>query len=297
MCGQCELAREFNQDRKRVNMFNKDLYIPRAGIIKDIKDASPDTKLFRVIFKDKNARTSREDDYKPGQFVQFSVLGSGEVPISIASSPTQKGYLEFLVRKIGSVTGAIHELKEKDEIGIRGPYGNFFPIEDMKGGNLVFVGGGCGLAPLRSIINYVLDKRKDYRDVTILYGARTKRDVIFKDEIDLWTSKYNFKMHLTVDCGPTDPGCSTGVVTTLFDRLKDIKNQKIFICGPSIMIHFAAKGLLDLGAKENDIFVTLERYMKCGVGKCGHCYISTKYVCTDGPVFTLRDLREFGVEA
>lgn len=297
MRGQCELAREFNENRKRINMFNSQLYIPRTGIITEIKDTSGDTKLFKIVFKDRKLLVSREDDYRPGQFVQLSVLGSGEVPISIASSPTQKGYLEFLVRKIGSVTCAIHELKKNDEIGIRGPYGNYFPVEDMKGGNLIFVGGGCGLAPLRSVINYVMDKRKDYGDVTVLYGARARDDIIFKDEIDLWKAKYNLKLHLTVDCGPTDPGCSTGVVTTLFDRLKDIKNQKIFICGPSIMIHFAAKGLLDLGAKEDDIFVTLERYMKCGVGKCGHCYIGTRYVCTDGPVFSLRDLRELGVEA
>jgi len=280
-------------------MFNKHLYIPRAGIIKEIKNTSNDTKLFKVMFKDKNDRASREYDYKPGQFVQLSVLGSGEVPISIASSPTQKGYLEFLVRKIGSVTSAIHQLKEKDEIGIRGPYGKYFPIEHMKGQDLIFIGGGCGLAPLRSVIKYVLDKRKDYGDVTVLYGARTRDDMIFRDEIDLWRgrAKYDFKVHLTLDCGPADPGCSTGVVTTLFDRLKDLTRQKIFICGPSIMIHFAAKGLLELDAGENDIFITLERYMKCGVGKCGHCYIGTKYVCTDGPVFTLRELRELGVEA
>jgi NAD(P)H-flavin reductase len=278
-------------------MFNKYLYIPRPCIIKEIKNTSNDTKLFRIVFKDKRAHASREDNYKPGQFVQFSILGAGEVPISIASSPTQKAYLEFLVRKIGVVTSAIHELKVKDEIGIRGPYGNYFPIEDMKGKNLIFVGGGCGLAPLRSVINYVLDKRKDYGDITILYGARTRDDLIFKDEIGLWRAKYNFKVHLTVDCGPIDPGCSIGVVTTLFNRLEGIRNQKIFICGPSIMLHFAIKGLLELGAEEDNIFVTLERYMKCGVGKCGHCYIATKYVCSDGPVFSLRNLRELGTEA
>ena len=276
-------------------MFNRDLYIPRACRIKEAKRLTPDTTLFKVVFKDEEKGSSKENDYKVGQFVQFSLLGQGEIPISIASSPTQGRYLEFLVRKVGRVTGAIQNLTKKDEIGIRGPYGNNFPVDEMKGNDLIFVSGGCGLAPLRSVIQYVLDKKGDYGKIAILYGARTAEDIVFKDDMDSWKERGDCEINLIVERGSAYPGCSTGVVTNLFDKLKEVTKQKIFICGPSIMTHYAIEGLLKLGASSDNIFVTMERYMKCGVGKCGHCYIKGKYVCTDGPVFSYREMQELGV--
>jgi NAD(P)H-flavin reductase len=276
-------------------MFNRNLYIPRAGIIKEANKTTVDSTLFKVVFKDKGADSAKEEDYQPGQFVQFSLQGSGEVPISIASSPTQKGYLELLVRKVGAVTSAIQQLELDDEIGIRGPYGTYFPLAKMPGANLIFVSGGCGLAPLRSVIHYVFDKRKKYGDISILYGARRSEDIVFKDELESWRAKGNCKVHLSVESGPSCVGCNRGVVTSLFSKLKAVAKQKILICGPSIMIHYAIEGLLKLGALEDNIFLTLERYMKCGVGKCGHCYIGSKYVCIDGPVFSYNQLSKLEV--
>jgi len=300
-------------------VFNSELYIPRAAIIDDIRKLTYDTKRYRVRFKSPrrfaspasaspDARwgggqkpnseddKSSESDYKPGQFVQVSVLGAGEVPISICSSPTQKGYFELSVRNTGLVTGAIHALKKGDEIGIRGPYGNCFPIEQAVGRNLIFVGGGIGLAPLRSAIMFVLHKRSDYGSVQILYGSRSKEDIVFVDDLEQWGTSKQSIVYTTID--RPQPGWTghTGVVTTLFDKIRGLTDSKVFICGPSIMIHFAIKELLDAGWAPDDIITTLERHMKCGVGKCGHCYLGGKYVCTDGPVFTYSQINALGVE-
>jgi len=257
-------------------------------VIEKVESLAPDMKLFRILIS--------KSEYQPGQFAQLSVLGVGEVPISIASSPTQKGCLEFLVRKVGKVTSAIHALKKGDKIGIRGPYGNNFPLEEAQGKEIIFLSGGCGLAPLRSLIRYCLDKRDKYGDITILYGARTEKEIIFKKEIDSWKKLPGIKVYISLEKGPAPGDFTIGVVTALFDRLRNLENKKIFMCGSPLMVRFAAGGLLKLGATNENIFVSLERYMKCGVGKCGHCYVGGKYVCTDGPVFSYREARRLGVE-
>ncbi len=172
-------------------MFNPSVYIPRTALIKDTFSITSDTKLFKVVFKSKRKGLSAEHDYNPGQFVQVSVLGAGEIPVSIASSPTRKGYLELAVRNVGEVSGAICNLKVGDEIGIRGPYGNFYPIDQVKGSDVVFIGGGCGLAPLRSFINFIFEKRVDYGRITILYGCRTMDDMAFMDELRGWKNNPN----------------------------------------------------------------------------------------------------------
>ena len=266
-------------------MFNCKLYIPKAAIIEDTKDLTYDTRLYRLRFKS-NSEGGAENDYMPGQFVQVSVLGAGEAPISICSSPTQRGSFELCVRKAGLVTGALAQLQKGDELGIRGPYGNFFSVEELRGQPLVFIGGGIGLAPLRSVIKYVLDKREDYGDVIILYGARTKEDIVFSDELEEWRDQQDVKVFTSIDRAQAGWSGHVGVVTTLFDKIRGLSDYKALVCGPPIMIHFAIKELLDAGWASADIITTLERYMKCGVGKCGHCYIGGKYVCTDGPVFT-----------
>jgi sulfhydrogenase subunit gamma (sulfur reductase) len=277
-------------------VFNSKLYIPRAAVISDVEELTYDTKLFKVRFKDgQKDDGSAENDYKPGQFVQVSVLGAGEVPISVCSSPTEDGYFELCVRKIGLVTGAMHSLKEGDEFGIRGPYGNGFSMEQVKGRDLLFVAGGIGLAPLRSVIKYVFDNRDDYGRVTILYGARTKEDIVFVEELHQWGKEDSIEVLMTIDRPQEGWDGRVGVVTTLFREVRHPASYKALVCGPAIMIHFAIKELLDLGLKEEDIITTLERHMKCGVGKCGHCYIGGKYVCTDGPVFTYAQLNAMNV--
>jgi sulfite reductase subunit B len=277
-------------------VFNSKLYIPRAAVINNVEELTYDTKLFKVQFKDGHkGNGSSENDYKPGQFVQVSVLGAGEVPISVCSSPTEKGYFELCVRKIGLVTGAMDSLKEGDELGIRGPYGNGFSMEQLKGQDLLFVAGGIGLAPLCSVIKFVFDNREDYGRVVILYGARTKEDIVFAEELQRWGKEDNIEVLMTIDQPQEGWNGHVGVVTTLLGEVRQPATYKALVCGPSIMIHFAIKELLDLGLKEEDIITTLERHMKCGVGKCGHCYIGGKYVCTDGPVFTYAQLNELNV--
>jgi sulfite reductase subunit B len=278
-------------------VFNSKLFIPRPAVIENVKNLTYDTRLYKLKFKNKSKGNSiNENDYRPGQFVQVSVLGAGEAPISICSSPSQKGCFELCVRDVGLVTGALASLKKGDELGIRGPYGNSFPIDELRGQDLIFIAGGIGLAPLRSAINYVVDNKDDYGQVTILYGARTKEDIVFASELDQWSRQKAFEVFTTIDKPQDGWTGNVGVVTTLIDKIKNQSNVRAFVCGPPIMIHFTIKELLDAGWAEQDIIATLERHMKCGVGKCGHCYIGGKYVCTDGPVFTYAQINEMAVE-
>jgi len=278
-------------------VFNTNLFIPRAAIIENVQNLTYDTRLYRLRFKNKSkGNSSGENDYRPGQFVQVSVLGAGEAPISICSSPSQKGCFELCVRDVGLVTRALASLKKGDELGIRGPYGNSFPIEELHGRDFIFIAGGIGLAPLRSAINYVVDNKNDYGRVTILYGARTKEDIVFASELDKWSRQDKLDVFTTIDHPQDGWTGNVGVVTTLIDKIKNQSKVKAFVCGPPIMIHFTIKELLDAGWAQQDIITTLERHMKCGVGKCGHCYIGGKYVCTDGPVFTYAQINEMAVE-
>lgn len=278
-------------------MFNSKLFIPRAAIIENVQNLTYDTRLCRLRFKNKTkGNGSSENDYKPGQFVQVSVLGAGEAPISICSSPSQKGCFELCVRDVGLVTGALAALKKGDELGIRGPYGNSFPIDELHGQDLIFIAGGIGLAPLRSAINYVVDNKDTYGRVTILYGARTKEDIVFASELDEWGQQKDFDVFTTIDKPQDGWSGNVGVVTTLIEKIKNQSKVKAFVCGPPIMIHFTIKELLDADWAQQDIITTLERHMKCGVGKCGHCYIGGKYVCTDGPVFTYAQINSMAVE-
>lgn len=276
---------KYNKSKKmRIsNGVNKELYIPKFVKIISTRNESGAVKTYRLKVNEK---------FKPGQFFQVSVLGIGEVPISVSSSPTEKGILELTVRDTGKVTKAMHKLSKNSSLGLRGPYGNFFPAGDMTGRDLVFVAGGIGLAPLRSLIKYVLDNRKKYGHIYLLYGARVQNEMIFKNELKEWQKQKGFDVLLTVDKQTPGWKSNVGVVTTLFDKLgQDLKDYTTVICGPPIMIKYAIQGLLKLGLKGKNIIVTLERYMKCGVGKCGHCYMVDKYVCIDGPVFSYSQLK------
>jgi len=274
----------------------KDIYLPDIAIIDDMIEETGDVKTFIVRFKDK--KVQEEFDYRPGQFVEVSVFGVGEIPISITSTPSRPGFLELNIKNVGLVSGILHKLSKGSEIGIRGPLGNGFPYERAFGKNLLFVAGGIGLAPLRSLINFALDNRNKFADFSILYGSRTPSDLDFRGELDLWSKRPDMQILITVDRGDEGWQGNVGVVTTLFPKA-DIKSENTvaFVCGPPVMIPFVIRDLLKLGFSEDSIISTLERHMKCGVGKCGHCCIGEKYICQDGPVFSYKEMKEMAEEA
>ena len=272
------------------------LYLPMKAEIKNIEQETFDTKTFTFSFKDKKTQDSFK--YEPGQFIEISVFGAGEGPFGMATSPTRKGYFISTIRAVGKLTKALHELKVGDEVGIRGPFGNSFPFNEVKGKDIVFVGGGIGLPPLRSLIHYMFDNRQDYKNITILYGARTPKDLVYKDELKEWEKKEDIKFLSTVDVGDDSWKGNVGVVPVLFKKVQlDAPNTAAFVCGPPIMIKFVIQDLLKMGFKEENIISTLERYMKCGVGKCGHCAIGHKYVCVDGPVFNFKQIKNLPEKA
>jgi len=282
----------------------KDVYFPDIAIIDNIRDETGDVRTFTMRFKDPAIQESLS--YRSGQFFEVSIFGVGEMPISITSTPSRKGFFQLSVKNVGLVSAALHSLPPGSQVGIRGPFGNGFHYEKVFGKDLLFVGGGIGLAPLRSLINNVLDNRKNFGRIAILYGARTPGDLVFKDEFKVWQNKPDVTMLVTVDRGdeslsracPPAAGESrewtgnVGVVTTLLPKVQiETESTIAFVCGPPVMIPFVIKDLLRLGFTDDTIITTLERHMKCGVGKCGHCCIGHKYVCVDGPVFSYREMK------
>jgi sulfite reductase subunit B len=270
----------------------KNDYIPYKAKITSIQKEGFDTNTYNVVFEDEAVKNSF--DYKQGQFAEISVLGAGEAPISITSSPVRKGFLEFTIRRAGKVTQAIHNLKVGDGLFIRGPYGNAFPYEELKGKNIYFIAGGIGLPPLRSLINMVMDNRGAFGHVKILYGAKTPDEMCFKQELEQWKGVADTEVWLTVDKPCEGWGCKVGVVTELWKETNVRPDNAVaVVCGPPIMIKFVIKELQKSGFKDDDIIMTLERYMKCGIGKCGHCNIGEKFVCVDGPVFSYAQVKNF----
>ncbi len=269
----------------------KNEYLPHPARIESIQRESFDTQTFKVIFVDE--KLAKSFNYKPGQFMEISLLGMGEAPISITSSPSRKGCLEFTIRAMGKLTRAINQLKRGNVLYLRGPYGNSFSLEEVKGKDLYFIAGGIGLPPLRSVINTVFDKRENFGKVKILYGAKTPDELCFKEELKVWQKFPNTELLLTVDTQDKDWKGNVGVVTTLWEKTAMDGNQAIAcVCGPPIMIRFVVQKLLESQFKEKNIHISLERYMKCGLGKCGHCNIGGKFVCIDGPVFTYSQIKE-----
>jgi sulfhydrogenase subunit gamma (sulfur reductase) len=232
-------------------------------------------------------------DHRPGQFVEVSMLGTGEAPISISSSPSRSnGTFELCVRKVGDVTQAIHRLQTGDMLGVRGPFGHGFPYEKFRGKDILFAPGGLGLAPLRSLINQVLDERALYGRVIILYGARNPSELLFKDELELWSKREDVELMVTVDRGDESWKGHTGVITTLFrDVSVNPRNTIAITCGPPVMYKFVLMELQGKGILEGNIYLSLERKMKCGIGKCGHCQINNVYACQSGPVFSYREIK------
>ncbi len=267
------------------------IYVPSGAWIAKVETLGPAEKLFTVELP-----RGQSLGHRPGQFVEVSVFGVGEAPISISSSPSRSnGKFELCVRKVGDVTSALHGLKEGDTIGVRGPFGRGFPMEQFKGKDMLFAPGGLGLAPLRSVINQVLDNRKDYGRVIILYGAKNPGELLFKEELKVWQQRQDLELHLTVDRGDPSWLGHVGVITTLFPQVTVNPHNTIAITiGPPVMYRFVFMELLGKGIPEDQIWMSLERRMKCGVGKCGHCQMNHLYCCQDGPSFSYAQIK--GVE-
>jgi len=269
-------------------------YLPSLATIEGIKEEVEGhraIKTFRLVFQDE--KNKKDFNYIPGQCVMVSLFGSGECMFAISSSPTQKEYIEVSVMKHGKVTAALHQLDEGDTLGIRGPYGNNFNVEGWKKKNLIFIGGGIGQAPLRSVINYTLDNREDYGNIDIIYGARTSADLCYKDEFEELEKRDDVKVHLSIDVEEEGWDKYVGFVPdNLLEANPAPENAIAITCGPPIMIHYVIQNLLKLGFKDEQIYTTLEMRMKCGIGICGRCNIGNLYVCKDGPVFSYDQLKE-----
>ena len=270
-------------------MINETL-IPKVGVITDIRKDTPDVKTFRVVGTD----GKKLFEHMPGQCAMVSVPGVGECMFSITSSPTNQEYMEFSIKKCGCVTTVLHALEVGAMVTVRGPYGKNFPVEgDFKGKDLLFIAGGIGLAPLRSVINYVRHYRENYGKVVIVYGARSADDLVdFKEIQTEWKNEPNFEVYLTIDRPQEGWDDHVGFVPSYVKELGLDKNMTAVLCGPPIMIKFTLQGLLELGFEKSRVYTTLELRMKCGVGKCGRCNVGDKFVCKDGPVFRMDELDE-----
>ncbi len=271
-----------------------DSLIPLIGVITDIRTETPDVKTFRVVSRE----GKKLFEHLPGQCAMVSVPGVGEAMFSITSSPTNKEFQEFSVKRCGSLTDHLHSMEVGEEVTVRGPYGNSFPVETaLKGENLLFVAGGIGLAPLRSVINYVLDNRENYGSVDILYGSRSADDLVQLKEIqEVWCRTEGVNVHLTIDREQEGWNGHVGFVPSYLKELELATDKTVLVCGPPIMIKFVLAALEEMGFNKTQVYTTLELRMKCGVGKCGRCNIGSKYVCKDGPVFRCDEIDELPPE-
>lgn len=268
------------------------LYKPYQVKIDKIEEHSENVKLFR--YKRPKGKFQKNENnlfFNPGQFVLASVLGYGEAPFGIASSPFESEYMEILVNKVGTLTKALHKLKKGDEIFIRGPYGNGFPLDFIKGKDVIIITGGCGIPPMVALMDFIIKNRDDFGDVYLAYGAKTPEDILLKEKIESWRDAIN--VLLTVDEPNKDWQGNVGLVSGLIDNIKiNYKNTVAAICGPVPMVKALEKVLKPLGVSDRRIFVSMERRMQCGIGKCQHCVTGDKYVCQDGPVFTFDEMQK-----
>jgi len=264
-------------------------YLPHLARIVRIYRMVPDNHLFTIRFLDD--RLAESFRHRPGQFLMVSVPGAGEAPISISSSPSRSGILELCVRRVGRLTNALYRMKTNDVVGIRGPYGNGFPIEAIAGNDILFAAGGLGMAPLRSLIWYALDNRDRFRNITLMYGSKTPADMLFREELESLVDRTDIRCLLTVDADPNGGWKNyVGLLPSLFDHVTiEPATTYAAVCGPPIVYRFILRRLLDLGFSKDRILMSLERRMKCGIGMCGHCSIGYKYTCLHGPIFTYWD--------
>jgi sulfhydrogenase subunit gamma (sulfur reductase) len=264
-----------------------DLHVPEIATITGARDLTAQDRIFVLELPGK-----RDLGHRPGQFVQLSVFGFGEAPISVCSSPEKRGAFDLCVRRMGGLTSALHGMGPGDQVGIRGPFGNGFPMESLAGMDCLIVAGGIGLAPLRSVIDTIFLNREDYGRLIVLYGTKSPADILFPEEIEAWRADPRNEILVTVDEASDGWDGRVGVVTTLFPevRIDPVRTVVVALVGPPVMYRFVLTELNAMAVPEGQMFFSLERRMKCGVGKCGHCQVDGRYVCIDGPVFSARDL-------
>ena len=267
-----------------------DELIPKIGIVSKIIDETPDTRTFFITALESEILF----DHMPGQCAMLGVPGVGEAMFSISSSPSNAGFKEFSIKRVGVLTKFLHNMEVGAKLTIRGPYGKPFPVsEEFKNQDLLFIAGGIGLAPLRSVIRYCFDNRHSYGEIDIVYGARSKTDLVFHNELaNHWPKVQNTRVFTTIDKPEDDWDGHVGFVPAYLEEIKPDLNKTAIICGPPIMIKYALESLIKLGFKKEQIFTTLEMNMKCGIGKCGRCNLGPKYICKDGPVFRCDELDE-----
>ncbi len=268
----------------------RDPLIPQIGVITHVETETPDVKTFRIV----RPEGGKLFDHMPGQCAMICVPGVSEGMFSITSSPTNREYQEFSIKRCGMLTEQLHSLEPGDQVTVRGPYGNHFPVEtELKGKDLLFIAGGIGLAPLRSVINYVLDNRQDYGKIDILYGARSADDLVRRKEMEeVWMKAPGVNGYLTIDVAQEGWNGHVGFVPDYLKEIGFAADKTALVCGPPIMIKFVLAALEGMGYTKEQVYTTLELRMKCGIGKCGRCNIGSKYVCKDGPVFRLDQIEE-----
>lgn len=279
MCENCACAEEIQKNS---------IYLPEVATLKKKEVMTSMDSFFEFELKDRSL------GHLPGQFAEISIPAIGEAPISVSSGPTEDKTFQMVIRNVGNVTNSIHGLEVGDSVGVRGPFGTSFPMNNLKGKSLLFVCGGIGLVPARSAILYALQHREDYKDVMILFGCKDPSQRLFTDEIEEWKKRDDVIFHESVDtAGDHDWNGNVGVITTLIPKLENINPAETYaiVVGPPVMYKYVIMSLHDREFSDKNIIVSLERRMKCGVGKCGHCQMDNKYVCQDGPVFYYDEIK------
>jgi len=277
----------------------KNSYLPLPMKIEKVLVETEDRNIKTFSLSFANGADKSDFNYVPGQFAELSVLGKGEAPFGMASSPTQEGCLEFTVNKAGLLTTALHNMEPGDIVGVRGPLGNGYPLEQLEGGNIVIIGGGFGFSTLRALTNFMLDDRNRGRfgDITVIYGARNPGLVLYKDELEEWGKRDDLSLYMTVDSANGDWNGRVGLIPNIVKEVApSADNTYALVCGPPVMIRFTLPVLQELGFPSDKTLLSLEMRMKCGLGMCGRCNIGSKYVCADGPVFTLAELSKLPQE-
>jgi sulfhydrogenase subunit gamma (sulfur reductase) len=264
----------------------ENIFMPREATIVRCVQATPTEKHFTLKMTD-----GQPIEYEPGQIVELSLFGYGEIPIGVASSPTRTKTFDLVVRAVGRVSGAVAKLSQGDQVFVRGPLGHGFDLTRLRGQDVLIVAGGIGICPTRSLIQYILDRRGEFKRFILFYGAREPGLQLFTDDLAKWRSTHDVEFYETVDKGDPDWAGNVGVITTLFPKVELSPTTRAVICGPPIFYRFVIRELDMLGIPRENVLVDLERRMKCGVGKCGHCQINDKYVCVDGPVFSFADVQ------
>ncbi|MFH1459701.1 MAG: FAD/NAD(P)-binding protein [Candidatus Omnitrophota bacterium] len=262
-------------------------YRPIEAEVMEVITETPTIKTIRFKVKE-------DISFATGQFIEMTIPGIGEAPFTPSSNPSVKEIMEVTVMKVGRITEKIHKLEKGDKIGIRGPFGTGYPLNKFKDKEVLVVGGGCGFAPLRSLMYALFERSKDFKKLYFRGGCRNPKELVYRSEVENWTKRTDLNCRITVDKGDDTWKGNVGLVTTILNDLDmDYENGIAIVCGPPIMMKFATMKLLEMGFKEKNLYLSMEKNMSCGIGKCGHCRLGTYYACKDGPVFTYDKIKKF----